>query len=68
MAVIGRTGSGKSTLGQLLVRMYDPDEGEILIDGVNIVFKPTCIAQAGWLCFRMYFCFQIRFLTISDLE
>lgn len=36
LAVIGRTGSGKSTLGQLLVRMYDPDEGEICIDGVNI--------------------------------
>jgi ATP-binding cassette subfamily B protein len=33
LAVIGRTGSGKSTLGQLLVRMYDPDEGKVLIDG-----------------------------------
>lgn len=36
MAVIGRTGSGKSTLGQLLVRMYDPDAGEVLIDGRDI--------------------------------
>ncbi|MFI5135773.1 MAG: ABC transporter ATP-binding protein, partial [Chitinophagales bacterium] len=32
MAVIGRTGSGKSTLAQLLLRMYDPDEGQVLID------------------------------------
>ena len=33
IAIIGRTGSGKSTLGQLLVRVYDPDSGSILLDG-----------------------------------
>ncbi|MFM7218277.1 MAG: ABC transporter ATP-binding protein [Bacteroidota bacterium] len=33
LAVLGRTGSGKSTIAQLLLRMYDPDSGEILIDG-----------------------------------
>lgn len=33
LAVIGRTGSGKSTLGQLLIRMYDPDGGQLLVDG-----------------------------------
>ncbi|MEO6166481.1 MAG: ABC transporter ATP-binding protein [Chitinophagales bacterium] len=36
MAVIGRTGSGKSTLGQLIVRMYDPDSGAVLMDGIDI--------------------------------
>src|SRR6185436_14801748 len=36
LAVIGRTGSGKSTLGQLLVRMYDPDSGQVLIDGKQV--------------------------------
>lgn len=36
LAVIGRTGSGKSTLGQLLVRMYDPDSGEVRLDGIDI--------------------------------
>lgn len=36
LAVIGRTGSGKSTLGQLLVRMYDPDSGLLLIDGKQV--------------------------------
>lgn len=36
VAVIGRTGSGKSTLAQLLIRMYDPQQGEIKMDGVNI--------------------------------
>ncbi|MHB1922885.1 MAG: ABC transporter ATP-binding protein [Chitinophagaceae bacterium] len=36
VAIIGRTGSGKSTLAQLLIRMYDPQQGEVLLDGVNI--------------------------------
>jgi ATP-binding cassette subfamily B protein len=36
VAVIGRTGSGKSTLAQLLIRMYDPQEGEILLDKQDI--------------------------------
>lgn len=36
MALIGRTGSGKTTIAELLVRMYDVTEGRILIDGTDI--------------------------------
>jgi len=36
IAVIGRTGSGKSTVAQLLLRMYNPDSGSILVDGNDI--------------------------------
>lgn len=34
--VLGKTGSGKTTLAQLLLHFYEPDEGKILIDNTNI--------------------------------
>lgn len=36
LAIVGRTGSGKSTIANLLFRMYECDEGEILLDNENI--------------------------------
>jgi ABC-type multidrug transport system fused ATPase/permease subunit len=36
VALIGPTGAGKSTLASLIMRFYDPGEGEVLIDGVDI--------------------------------
>ncbi len=40
LAIIGRTGSGKSTIADLLVRMYDVTEGSILVDGKDIKTLP----------------------------
>ena len=36
VAIVGETGSGKTTLISLLARFYDPQEGRILLDGVDI--------------------------------
>ncbi len=36
LAILGRTGSGKSTIAQLLIRLYDPGDGSILIGRKNI--------------------------------
>lgn len=36
LSIVGENGAGKTTFVKLLTRMYDPTEGEILLDGVNI--------------------------------
>lgn len=36
VAIVGHTGSGKTTIAQLLLRMYDPTRGRITIDGIDL--------------------------------
>lgn len=36
LALVGPTGAGKSTIARLLARLYDPDEGRVLLDGVDL--------------------------------
>ncbi len=48
IAIVGPSGAGKSTLIALLFRFFDPDSGEILIDG-----KPARAYPLGWLRARM---------------
>src|SRR6266566_4978443 len=59
LAVVGRNGAGKTTLFKLICRLYDPNEGRILIDGVDIRdFDPNELrAQIGAM-FQDYVTYQ----------
>jgi len=48
LALIGENGAGKTTLIKLLLRAYDPTEGAILINGVNIREIPTDILYKSY--------------------
>ena len=41
LGILGSTGSGKSTILNLLMRLYDPDEGQVLIDGEDVRTIPN---------------------------
>ena len=51
LGVLGKTGAGKSTIAALMVRQYDPTEGAILVDDVNIKNwdLPTLKSYLGWV-------------------
>jgi ATP-binding cassette subfamily B protein len=59
LAVVGRNGAGKTTLFKLICRLYDPNEGRILIDGIDIRdFDPSDLrAQIGAM-FQDYVTYQ----------
>ena len=44
VGIVGRSGSGKSTLARLLQRLYVPERGKVLVDGVDLA-----LADPGWL-------------------
>ncbi|MFI9256010.1 ABC transporter ATP-binding protein [Streptomyces sp. NPDC053069] len=47
VAVVGSTGAGKSTLAKLLARFYDPSEGRVLLDGVDLRELPVPELRRG---------------------
>jgi ATP-binding cassette subfamily B protein len=45
-AIVGGTGSGKSTLAGLIPRFYDANEGQVLLDGVDVRSMPQAVLRA----------------------
>ena len=59
IALVGPTGSGKSTFAQLLVRLFDPDRGEICLDGHGLVdVDRTSLAESVSIVFQETFLFN----------
>ena len=59
LAVVGRNGAGKTTLFKLICRLYDPNEGRILIDGVDIRdFDPNDLREQIGAMFQDYVTYQ----------
>jgi ATP-binding cassette subfamily B protein len=58
VAIVGPTGVGKSTLAQLLVRLADPLEGSVTIEGVDVrAADPITLRQAAAIVFQESFLF-----------
>lgn len=59
VAIVGPTGSGKSTIAHLLVRLYDPDTGEICLDGHGLAnIDRDTLATSVSLVFQETFLFD----------
>ena len=59
IALVGPTGSGKSTVAQLMVRLFDPDAGVIRLDGNDVVdLDRTDLADSTALVFQDAFLFD----------
>jgi len=73
LALVGENGAGKSTLVKLLARLYDPTEGQILLDGhdlreydLNDLRKHTGIIFQDFLRYQMTFSQNIAAGNISE--
>lgn len=63
IGLIGPTGAGKTSITQLMTRFYEPDEGEVLIDG-----KPSSEYSLKWLRKNIGFVLQESFLFSTTIK
>lgn len=59
VALVGRSGSGKSTISSLITRFYDPDSGQVLIDGLDI-------KNASLMSLRQQFAWVSQHVTLFN--
>jgi ATP-binding cassette, subfamily B, bacterial len=59
MAFVGQNGAGKTTLIKLMLRFYEPTEGEILLDGINITrYNKQAYQQMFGVIFQDFFKYE----------
>ena len=63
VAVVGESGAGKSTLGRLVLRLIEPDEGSIVLDGVDV--RALRARQLRALRKRMQMIFQDPYSSLD---
>jgi ATP-binding cassette subfamily B protein len=75
LALVGVNGSGKTTLVKLLMRLYDPTEGQILIDGVDIrhyavadLHQRIGVVFQDFVMYQVTACENIGFGSIEQIE
>jgi ATP-binding cassette subfamily B protein len=75
LALVGENGAGKTTLVKLLARLYDPVEGRILLDGIDLreydmmdLRKNTGIIFQDYLHYQMSFAQNIAVGNIDELD
>src|SRR5919106_291026 len=62
LAFVGENGAGKTTLIKLLARLYDPTEGRILLDGVDLRdYDLQSVRRATGVIFQDYVRYDLRF-------
>ena len=72
VALVGENGAGKTTLTKLLARLYDPTEGRILIDGVDLrEYDLASVRRAMSVIFQDFVRYDLRFdenIGVGDIE
>jgi ATP-binding cassette, subfamily B, bacterial len=62
IALVGENGAGKTTITKLLARLYDPSEGRILLDGVDLrAYDLASVRQAIGVIFQDFVRYDMRF-------
>jgi ABC-type multidrug transport system fused ATPase/permease subunit len=72
LGLLGRTGSGKTTLTRLLARLYDPTEGRITLDGVDLKdYDLVSLRHAIGVIFQDFVRYDMRFdenIGVGEIE